>query len=91
MNEWVEVKIRVPLLHQTYSSDHSGHYWCVLSGILSGTSTIKDKSGDNYFDIDIQVDEIANDYDVDQMAERIKQNIYEDSTYRNVNAINFLR
>ena len=63
----------------------------VLSGILSGTSSIKDKGGDNYFDIDIQVDEIANDYDVDQMAERIKQNIYEDSTYRNVNAINFLR
>lgn len=63
----------------------------VLSGILKNASDIKSNSGDNYFDIDIQVDEIANDYDVDQMAERIKQNIYEDSTYRNVNAINFLR
>ena len=63
----------------------------VLSGILKNASDIKSNSGDNYFDIDIQVDEIANDYDVDQMAERIKQNIYEDSTYRNVNAVNFLR
>ena len=63
----------------------------VLSGILKNASSIKPSSGDNYFDIDIQVDEIANDYDVDQMAERIKQNIYEDSTYRNVNAVNFLR
>ena len=63
----------------------------ILSGILKNASDIKSNSGDNYFDIDIQVDEIANDYDVDQMAERIKQNIYEDSTYRNVNAVNFLR
>lgn len=63
----------------------------ILSGVLNNASNIKSKSGDNYFDIDIQVDEIANDYDVDQMAERIKQNIYEDSTYRNVNAINLLR
>ena len=63
----------------------------VLSGILQNASGIKSNGGDNYFDIDIQVDEIANDYDVDQMAERIKQNIYEDSTYRNVNAVNFLR
>lgn len=63
----------------------------VLSGILKNASDIKSNSGDNYFDIDIQVDEIANDYDVDQMAERIKQNIYEDSIYRNVNAVNFLR
>ena len=63
----------------------------VLSGVLKNASSVKPSGGDNYFDIDIQVDEIANDYDVDQMAERIKQNIYEDSTYRNVNAVNFLR
>ena len=63
----------------------------ILSGVLNNTSSTQKAGGDNYFDIDIQVDQIANDYDVDQMAERIKQNIYEDSTYRNVNAINFLR
>ena len=63
----------------------------ILSGILRNTPNNQNNSGDNYFDITIQVDEISNDYDVDQMVERIKQNIYEDSTYRNVNAINFLR
>ena len=63
----------------------------ILSGILRNTPNNQNNSGDNYFDITIQVDEISNDYDVDQMAERIKQNIYEDSTYRNVNAINLLR
>ena len=63
----------------------------VLSNVLKGASSTQKAGGDNYFDIDIQVDEIANDYDVDQMAARIKQNIYEDSVYRNVNAVNFLR
>lgn len=63
----------------------------ILSGVLSGAPASKASGGDNYFDIDIQVEEISNDYDVDQMAERIKQNIYEDSMYRNVNAVNFLR
>lgn len=63
----------------------------VLSNVLKGASSTQKAGGDNYFDIDIQVDEIANDYDVDQMAARIKQNIYEDSIYRNVNAVNFLR
>ena len=63
----------------------------VLSSLLSNNPTKGTTSGDNYFDITIQVEEISNDYDVDQMAARIKQNIYEDSMYRNVNAINFLR
>lgn len=47
--------------------------------------------GDNYFDIQINVDELANDYDVDQLAARIKKQIYDDSTYRNVNAISYIR
>ena len=47
--------------------------------------------GDNYFDIHINVDELGSDYDVDQLVTRIKQKIYEDSSYRNVNTINFIR
>ena len=46
--------------------------------------------GDNYFDIDINA-EIGSDYDVDQLVERIKTKITEDSMYRNVNAISFIR
>ena len=49
------------------------------------------KGGDNYFNIEINVDELANDYDVDQLADRIKKQIYDDSSYRNVNAISYLR
>lgn len=63
----------------------------VLSSLLHNTPVNNSNGGDNYFDITIQVEEISNDYDVDQMAARIKQNIYEDSMYRNVNAVNFLR
>ena len=32
-----------------------------------------------------------NDYDVDQLAERVKKQIYDDSIYRNVNTINLMR
>ena len=63
----------------------------VLSGTLRNLPDRREEGGDNYFDIDIQVDEISDDYDVDQMVERIKQNIYADSMYRNVNTVNLLR
>jgi hypothetical protein len=67
----------------------------ILSEILAGATTIhhqeQTSSGDNYFDIQISVDNIEDDYSVDEMAERIKEIIYEDATYRNVTAINNLR
>lgn len=64
----------------------------VLGGFIkNNTTTQNGKGGDNYYDIDISVDEIGSDYDVDQLARRIKEQITEDSTYRNVNAINFIR
>lgn len=64
----------------------------ILGGFIkNNTTTQNGKGGDNYYDIDISVDEIGSDYDVDQLARRIKEQITEDSTYRNVNAINFIR
>lgn len=69
----------------------------ILSDILSGTKAANgssDKSsngGDNYFDINISVDSIENDYDVEQMADKIKDMIYDDSIYRNVNTVNLIR
>ena len=47
--------------------------------------------GDNYFDIDINVESISDDYDIEQIADKIRNLIYEDATYRNVNAINHIR
>ena len=69
----------------------------ILSDILNGTSTLKKqeadsgKGGDNYYDIEINVDNISEDYDVEQLADKIKSMIYEDSVYRNVNTINLIR
>jgi hypothetical protein len=48
-------------------------------------------SGDNYFDVHINVEKIEDDYDVEQMADKIRKMIYEDASYRNVNAINLIR
>lgn len=62
----------------------------VLAQFLKGSYTSSTNSGDNYFDISISAD-IASDYDVDRLAERIKRQITEDATYRNVNAISWMR
>ena len=47
-------------------------------------------TGDTYFDIKIDAD-IGSDYDVDQLAARIKQQIYQDGQYRNARVISYLR
>jgi hypothetical protein len=51
----------------------------------------KKSSGDNYFEIEINVEKLENDYDVEQVANKIRKMIYEDAMYRNVNAINNMR
>jgi hypothetical protein len=51
----------------------------------------KQANGDNYFDIQINVDNIEDDYDVEQLANKIKSMIYDDATYRNTNVINYIR
>ena len=65
----------------------------ILSEILSGTSDLSktkdnEKGGDNYYDVEINVDSLGDDYDVEQLADKIRGMIYDDATYRNVNAIN---
>lgn len=63
----------------------------ILGAILqNANSASKTSTGDNYFDINIDA-QISSDYDVDQLSERIKKQIYEDSTYRNVNTIHYIR
>ena len=63
----------------------------ILSDILKGSSSQTKNSGDNYYDFYITVEEIANDYDVEKMIQKIKEEINNDARYRNVNAINLLR
>ena len=63
----------------------------VLSDILKGSLSQTKNSGDNYYDFHITVEEIANDYDVEKMIQKVKEEINNDARYRNVNAINLLR
>lgn len=62
----------------------------ILSNLLKG-DTSSGNSGDNYFEIHIDVDSLNNDYDVEQLATKIKKMINDDARYRNVNSINLLR
>ena len=59
----------------------------ILDGINKIDATGSKSNGDNYFDIQINVESIEDDYDVEQLAEKIKSMIYDDATYRNVNTI----
>lgn len=64
----------------------------ILSQLLSGGSFgTSANSGDSYYEIHIEVDELSNDYDVEQLASKVKRMINEDARYRNVNAISLLR
>lgn len=57
---------------------------------FNNTSTLEG-IGDAYYDIDINVDHLNNDYDVDQLASKIKRIIYDSGSYRNINTLNRLR
>jgi hypothetical protein len=58
---------------------------------VSNDKTEKKENGDNYFDIDISVENLSDDYDVEQLANKIRSMLYEDATYRNVNALSMTR
>ena len=47
--------------------------------------------GDMNYEININVDHIANDYDVDKIANRVKKIIVNDSSYRNVTSVRKFR
>jgi hypothetical protein len=61
----------------------------VLSGFKNGVATSKtsENSGDSVYDIDINVESIGSDYDVEQMAEKVKGLIVDASRYRSNNTL----
>lgn len=63
----------------------------ILSGLTDRTSKSTEKIGDTSFDIDINVESIGSDYDVEQIANKIKSLINEDARYRNNNVISLMR
>lgn len=63
----------------------------ILGAVLKNNNIESSKNGDFYCDIHINVEEIANDYDVERLAEELKRQIANDARYRNVNTINMIR
>lgn len=67
----------------------------ILSSIMSrgfaSRSTPTENNGDITYDIDINVETMRSDYDVEQVANKIKTMINEDARYRNNNAISLKR
>ena len=62
----------------------------VLADLLKNSSNISQTTGDTYFDIHIDVDELSSDYDVEQVIDKITRYIQESARYRNSNVINVL-
>lgn len=65
----------------------------ILSSIMNrkGLQNNTQSIGDMYFNIDINVDELSNDYDVEDLSKKIKQELTDSAMYRNVNLVNFIR
>ena len=64
----------------------------ILASLLNSNNNGNSESnGDNYFDIDINVESLGSSYDTENLAEDIKQMIVRDAMYRNVNVINNMR
>jgi len=63
-----------------------------LPNIFNNDSGTTNNLGTNmYLDFTINVDSLSNDYDVDQLVDRVKDDIYNAASYRNINVVNFLR
>ena len=64
----------------------------VLPSIFGGNGYGTNNFGGNvYVELNMSVGEIGSDYDVDRLVDRVKEDIYDASSYRNVNAVSFLR
>lgn len=67
----------------------------ILSSLMSRGFTSKpvsaENNGDITYDIDINVETMRSDYDVEQVATKIKTMINEDARYRNNNAVSLKR
>jgi hypothetical protein len=58
---------------------------------MSHGNTSTENNGDITYDIDINVESIGSDYDVEQVANKVKTLINEDARYRNNNAVSLKR
>lgn len=62
-----------------------------VKGGFGSSSSASAETSQYAIDVDINVDQIANDYDVDQMITKVKKEIAKDMKYRNVTQVSRLR
>ena len=58
---------------------------------MNGSGSLNAAPTSVMIDVDINVDSISSDYDVDRLSERVKEDIYNDMMYRNVNVVSLRR
>lgn len=63
----------------------------VLASLMDSNSLSSENTGDNTYDIDINVESIGSDYDVEQLAEKVKTMINDTARYRNNNTMSRMR
>lgn len=63
----------------------------ILASLMTGSHASTENNGDITYDIDINVESIGSDYDVEQVANKVKSLINEDARYRNNNAVSLKR
>ena len=65
----------------------------VLPSVMGNNSSsgVNNTFGATTFNLSVNVDKIASDYDVDHMCDLIKEKLYDSGSYRNVNSLSFLR
>lgn len=63
----------------------------ILASLMTGSQTYTENNGDITYDIDINVESIGSDYDVEQVANKVKSLINDDARYRNNNAVSLKR
>jgi len=64
----------------------------VLPNMMGNNGNINSNAfGGSVFNVAVNVDSISSDYDVDRMVNRIKEKLYDDASYRNVNTLSFMR
>lgn len=63
----------------------------VLPAMMQGGVNTSNTFGGVNLNLVMNVDQIASDYDVDRIADRVKDIVYNAGQYRNVNTLNFIR
>ena len=63
----------------------------VLPNIMSNSGSVTNTFGGVNLNLVMNVDQIASDYDVDRIADKVKEIVYDAGSYRNVNTLNFSR